>query len=89
MAAEFKKTFANAPQMAKELTVGVTSSLEQKDYAGAYQAINVLLGMPDLTKEQQAVAARALLTINGLVQKAKDAGDPKAAEALQMRRSTR
>ena len=89
IAAEFNKVFAKAPQMAKELAVGVTSSLEKKDYAGAYQAVQVLSGVPDLTKEQQMTATRAMLTITSLTQAASAAGDKDAAAALRALRDNR
>jgi predicted small lipoprotein YifL len=89
IAAEFNKVFAKAPQMAKELAVGVTSSLEKKDFAGAYQAVQVLIGVPDLTKEQQMTATRAMLTITTLTQAAGAAGDQNAAAALRSLRESR
>ena len=89
IAAEFNKVFAKAPQMAKELAVGVTSSLEKKDYAGAYQAVQVLIGVPDLTKEQQMAANRAMLTITSLTQAAGAAGDKDATAALRELRESR
>jgi len=89
IAAEFNKAFAKGPEIAKELAVGVTSSLQKKDYVGAYQAVQVLMGVPDLTKEQQMTASRAMLTITGLTQAAGAAGDKNAADALQLHRNTR
>jgi len=89
IAAEFNKAFAKAPQVAKELAAGVTSSLEKKDYAGAYQAVQVLMGVPELTKEQQLTASRAMLTITGLTQAAGAAGDKNAAAALKSLRESR
>ena len=86
---ELNRAFAKAPQIAKELATGVTSSLEKKDYAGAYQAVQVLIGVPDLTKEQQLIATRAMLTITSLTQAAGAAGDKDAAAALQTLRNGR
>ena len=89
IASEFNKAFAKGPQMAKELATGVTSSLEKKDYAGAYQAVQVLIGVPELTKEQQLTTSRAMLTITALTQAAGAAGDKDAAAALKSLRESR
>jgi hypothetical protein len=89
IATEFNKVFAKAPDVAKELAAGVTGSLEKKDYAGAYQAVQALIGVPDLTKEQQLTASRALLTITTLTQAAGAAGDKEAAAALRSIRESR
>jgi hypothetical protein len=86
---EFNKIFAKASQAAKELSTGVAEMVQRKNYPAAYDAVQALMALPDLSKDQQMIAARALLTINGLLQAAQSQGDQKAAEVLRVQRSNR
>lgn len=87
--AEFKKAFAKAPEAARALSTGVIETMQQKNYTAAYEAVQALVTLPNLTKEQQSIATRASLTINGLLQTAQNQGDQGAATALRTQRSNR
>ncbi|HEY5910114.1 MAG TPA: hypothetical protein VJA21_05870 [Verrucomicrobiae bacterium] len=82
--AEFEKGFAKAKPQVKELSSKVLSALQTKDYAAAYAAVQELCAAPEAGARQKELAARALLTITGLLQTAQSQGDQKAAEALQI-----
>src|SRR5436853_7813422 len=84
--AEMKKAFAKAPADAKAMVDQLNAGLEAKDYAAASQTVQVLFNLPVATKEQRMVSARAMLTINGLLQTAQSQGAQKAAEALALQR---
>ncbi|HEV7926844.1 MAG TPA: hypothetical protein VGR14_15905 [Verrucomicrobiae bacterium] len=87
--AEMQKAFNNAVPEAKETVGRLISTLQSKDYPAAFQEVQALCNLPGETKEQRALAARALLSITGLLQTAQDQGDEKAAAALRMRQISR
>jgi hypothetical protein len=84
--AEMDKAFAKASADVKETVNQLKGSLEVKDYVVASQTIQVLFNLPVGTKEQRMVSARAMLTINGLLQTAQAQGDQRAAAALTEQR---
>ena len=81
--AELEKAFKQARQEPKDLVAKITTGLQSKDYPAAYDAVQALGSVPDATKEQRALTARAMLTIYGLLQEAQSQGDDKAAAALR------
>ncbi len=81
---EFQKAFAKAAPEAKDLSSRVVAALTSKEYAGAYAAVQELCASPQASKAQKQLAARALLTITGLLQTAQSQGDQSAAEALEL-----
>jgi hypothetical protein len=86
---EMQKAFDNAEPEAKESVGRLTSALETKDYPVAYEEVQALCNLPGESKEQRVLAARALLTITGLLQTAQAQGDERAANALKLRQMTR
>jgi hypothetical protein len=86
---ELDKAFKEAKAEPKELVAKVNSSLQAKDYTIAYDAIQALCSLPDATKEQRSLSARAMLTIHGLLQEAQAQGDEKAGAALRYHQSTK
>jgi hypothetical protein len=89
IAAEFGKGFNNAKQNVKDAADRVLKALAAKDYPAAYQAVQELCSAGNATKEQQRLAARAMITIAGLLQTAQVQGDEKAAAALKSYQSTK
>ena len=81
--AELEKAFKQARQEPKDLVAKISASLQSKDYPAAYDAVQALGSVPDATKEQRSLTARAMLTIYGLLQEAQAQGDDKAAAALR------
>jgi hypothetical protein len=86
---ELDKIFKDAKAETKELVTKVNASLQAKDYTIAYEAIQALCSLPDATKEQRSLSARAMLTIHGLLQEAQAQGDEKAGAALRYHQSTK
>jgi hypothetical protein len=86
---EFKKGFADAPQATRDVSAEVVSALQASNYVAAFGAAQALCARPDMTKSQQALASRALLTVNQLLQAAQASGDKEAAAVLQLHRSSR
>jgi len=84
-----KQAFNEARPAVKETVGRLTSALEGKDYPAAYQAVEALSNFQDQTREQRVLAARALLTITGLLQAAQAQGDQGAATALKQRQVSR
>ena len=80
---ELEQAFKQARQEPKDLVAKITAGLQSKDYPAAYDAVQALGSVPDDTKEQRALTARAMLTIYGLLQEAQAQGDDKAAAALR------
>jgi hypothetical protein len=86
---ELDKAFKEAKQETKDLVAKLNSSLQGKDYPAAYNAVQDLGGLPDATTEQRTLAARAMLTIYGLLQEAQAKGDDNASAALRYHQSTK
>jgi hypothetical protein len=80
---EFEKAFKLASAETRDLAAKVSSGVQAKDYPAAYDAVQALTSVPGTTQEQRALAARASLTIYGLLQAAQAQGDDKAAAALR------
>jgi hypothetical protein len=89
MPAEMQKAFGNARAEVKDAAGRATAALGAKDYPAAYQEVQALCNLPGETKEQRRLAARALLTITGLLQAAQAQGDSGAATALKLRQTSR
>src|SRR5262245_58041311 len=87
--AEFQKAFAKGPSPAKDLSAEVITALQTKNYPAAYEAVQVLCALPELSKDQQMLSSRALLTVTALLETAKAQGDQKAAASLNQYRSSR
>lgn len=87
--AEFAKGFTKAKPQVKELSERVVAALQTNDFAGAYLATQELCAAPGASKAQKELAARALLTVAGLLQNAQQQGDRQAAEALQFHKMSR
>jgi hypothetical protein len=84
IAAEFGKAFGNARQSVKVLSDRVLKGLADKDYPAAFAAVQELsIQLVDAPRAQQTLAARAMVTINGLLQTAQSQGDEKATAALK------
>lgn len=84
-----QKAFSTAKPEAKELSTQVVTSVQAKDYSKAFWAIQMIAGVPGLTKEQVKVTARATLTISSLLQTAEAEGNAKAAATLKQYRETK
>ena len=87
--AAMQKAFKDARPEAKETIGRLASALEGKDYPAAYQEVQALCNLQDQTREQRVLAARALLTITGLLHAAQAQGDHGAATALKLRQVSR
>lgn len=84
-----EKAFSKAKPQAKELAALVVASVKGRDFAKAFSSIQALVAAPELTKEQVNVAARATITVSGLLQEAVAQGDAKAAAAVKQYRETK
>jgi len=81
--AELQKAFASSTPEFKDTAQKISSALAEKDYPAASAGIQVLFNAPGVSKQQRVITARAMLTINQLLQEAQAAGDQKAAAAIQ------
>src|ERR1041385_5072770 len=78
-----QKSFKKGKPEAKDLVNQIVTSLQAQDYSKAYLDLQSLGGQSGLNKEQQSVASRSALTVNGLLQQAAQTkGDTKAAQTL-------
>jgi len=87
--AQMRKAFNGAESEAKDTVGRLTAALQSKDYPAAYEEVQALCSLPGETREQRSLAARALLTITGLLQTAQAQGDERAATALRLRQMNR
>ena len=83
----FGKTFKQAKPEIKNLADAVVASVQTNGYASAYTWLQNLSAQSGLTREQASLAARALVTINGLANAAAAKGDESAAQAVKTYRS--
>ena len=81
--AALQKAFSNAKPENKDLANQVVATLQAQDLPKAFYQIQNLASRPGLTKEQQSVTSRAVLTLNTLLQSAQSKGDVQAAETLK------
>lgn len=84
-----EKAFSNARPQAKEQATLVVTSVKGRDFPKAFSTIQALITEPGLSKEQVNIAARAMITISGMLQEAQAQGDPKAAAAVNQYRETK
>jgi len=82
-AATFNKAFAGAKAEAKDLAAQIVTAVQAQEYSKAFTQLQSLTSVPGLTKDQQSVLARALLTVNDLLAAAQSQGDQKAAQTIQ------
>jgi hypothetical protein len=87
--AAMQKSFNSAEPEARDIVGRLTSALRTNDYPAAYQEVQSLCSLPGETRAQRTVAARALLTITGLLQTAQAQGDERSANALKLRQMSR
>lgn len=87
--AAMEKAFEKASPEAKELASQIVTAVQAKDFPKAYQNVQMLAGMPSLSKQQVSVASSAMATVNTLLQEAQAQGDAKAAQAIQIHRATK
>jgi hypothetical protein len=79
----FTPVFSRAKAETKDLATQIVVAAEAKDYSTAFARLQTLISAPSLTKDQQSVLARALLTVNDLLAAAQSQGDQKAAQTIQ------
>ena len=87
--AALQQAFSKAKPDIKEVADKVVALVEAKDYSKAFWAMQHLSTMAGLTKDQNSVTTRGLLTLNGLLQAAQTQGDQKAAQTLKNFRGNR
>jgi hypothetical protein len=87
--AAVESAFKEAPPEAKTTAAEVVSSLQGKDDVKAFFDLQALSGRNDLSPEQRQVAARSMLSMNERLRAAAAQGDQRAAQALQLFRSSK
>jgi hypothetical protein len=85
----FEKAFKSAPPDLKDLAAKVSIAVQTNDYPAAFAAVQALSATPGATAEQSRLAARAMMTINDLLQTAETKGDEIAAETLKIYKATK
>jgi len=84
-----EKAFSKAKPELKGLAEEIGSSLQTQDYPKAFLALQGLSATPGLTRKQQSIASRGMLTVNSLLQSAQAKGDEKADATLKYYRSNK
>jgi ribosomal protein L22 len=87
--AAMQQAFTKAQPEAQSAANDVVSSVQSQDLTKAFEQLRDLSVRPDLTPEQKAVAARAMVTTVQQLQAAADRGDQKASEFMHKYISTR
>ena len=86
---ELGKAFASAKGDAKELSGLAVTAVQSKEFPKASMVLQALARRSELDTSQSRVVAGAAMTINAALLKAESKGDPRAAEALDLRRKTK
>ena len=87
--AAVQSAFEEATPEVKDAAKEVVNSLQGKDQAKAFLELNTLSTRTDLTPAQREAASRSMLSLNESLRTAASQGDQRAAEALQVYRSTK
>jgi len=89
LSSALEKAFSKAKPELKDFAKEIGSSLQTQDYPKAFLGLQALSTSPGLTREQQSITSRGMLTVNSLLQSAQAKGDPKADAALKYYRSNK
>jgi hypothetical protein len=89
MPAAITKAFSKAKPEITAASDQIVAAVQSQDYSTAFNALNAIMAQGSLTKEQAAVANRALFTVNNLLQEAQAKGDTKAAETRRVYNATK
>jgi hypothetical protein len=87
--AAVETAFKDAPAEAKSSASQVVNSLQGKDEVKAFFELQNLSSRTDLTPEQRQAATRSMLSLNERLRAAAAQGDQRAADALQVYRSSK
>jgi hypothetical protein len=80
--AALQKAFAKSPPAAKTLVSEIADNLKTPDYTLAYNKLQTLSGLSNLSREQSQIAAGGLLAVNKVLQEAGSKGDASAVKTL-------
>jgi hypothetical protein len=63
MPAELLKSFASAAPGVRDIVEKINVALNEKDFPGAYQGVQILCSLREATDEQRMMSTRAMLTL--------------------------
>ena len=89
MPAALQKAFSGSKPEAKELANQVVLAVQVQDYSKAFLTLQSLSAQSGLKRDQQSITARAMLTVNNLLQSAQTKGDAQATETLNSYRANK
>ncbi len=89
LADHLNTTFAKSSPKAKEAEAGLAAALKNGQLPMAFAEARTLAANPDLTPEERAAAAQAIVTTVKELKKAADSGDKEAAEVVHAYTSSR
>lgn len=81
--------FESATEPVRTLAYQAVAQLQRKDPGNAWGLFSKLAGLPDLTKEQQQFAARALVAASDELTRQVEAGDQRATQLRQTYRANK
>lgn len=81
--------FDGAPAEVRQLAADVVAAIEQQDFTTAWDKLQVLGGREGLTDAQKEFVAESLASVGAEVQKAEEAGNEAAQQALQFHRANK
>ena len=89
LADHLNSTFAKSSSKAKAAEAGLASALQNGQLPMAFAEARTLAANPDLTPEERAAAAQAIVATVKELRKAADSGDKEAAEVVRAYTSSR
>jgi len=89
LADHLNSTFAKSGARAREAEAGLATALKNGQLPVAFAEARTLAANPDLTPEERAAAAQAIVATVKELKKAADGGDKEAAEVVRAYTSSR
>lgn len=89
LADHLNSTFAKSSSKAKAAEAGLASALQNGQLPMAFAEARTLAANPDLTPEERAAAAQAIVATVKELRRAADSGDKEAAEVVRAYTSSR
>jgi hypothetical protein len=81
--------FDGAPAEVRQLASDAVEAINNQDYPTAWDKLQELNSLPDLTDEQKDFVAQSIASVGAQVQQAEESGDEAAQEVLKFHRANK
>lgn len=81
--------FKAAKPETRQLALDISAAIEKQDFPGAWEKLQILAQVPDLTDSQKEFVASSTAAVGAEVNKAEAAGDEAAKQAMEFHRANK